>query len=69
MAVLWNRRPPRMHPGCADPLFKKKEERPPFFGLHASQNVVSLRLCPQVPLIGMAYSAPQLVAYQFQHIV
>jgi hypothetical protein len=20
MVVLWNRRPPRMHPGCADPL-------------------------------------------------
>ena len=20
MAVLWNRRPPRMHPGCTDPL-------------------------------------------------
>jgi hypothetical protein len=24
MAVLRNRRPPRMHPGCADPLLKKK---------------------------------------------
>jgi hypothetical protein len=25
MAVLRNSRPPRMHPGCADPLFKKVE--------------------------------------------
>jgi hypothetical protein len=24
MAVLRNRRPPRMHPGCADPLLKRK---------------------------------------------
>ena len=37
---------------------KTKKEGPPFFGLHASRKVVSHRLCPQVPLLGRAYSAP-----------
>jgi hypothetical protein len=38
---------------------KKKKEGPPFSGLHASRKVVSHRLCPQVPLLGRAYSARQ----------
>jgi hypothetical protein len=38
---------------------KKEEEGPTFSGLHASRKVVSLWLCPQVPLLGSAYSAPQ----------
>ena len=38
---------------------KKQKEGPPFSGLHASRKVVSHRLCPQVPLLVRAYSAPQ----------
>jgi hypothetical protein len=38
---------------------KKKKRGTPFFGLHASRKVVSHRLCPQVPLLVRAYSAPQ----------
>ncbi len=38
---------------------KEEKEGPPFSGLNASRKVVSLRLCPQVPLLGRAYSAPQ----------
>ena len=44
-------------------VFKNIKRDPPFFGLHASRKVVSLRLCPQVPHLGRAYSAPQSVVW------